>query len=1082
MKPAILGGGRLVSVTALLSVCFSGPAAVATTLVLYPSTPGYQSDGRVTGTLNGQSATFEYQYTYHPESFNQKDFKANWVRFAANGPVDVQLVVNATITSANLRTVGKDLPFNRNGSTFQFTLPGPGNYYLQLPNLNTSGKITYTVFFFFDDLATYNAYQQSFATAKNVLNNGVVSDPTQNQTSAIQNILNGRGAIYFPPGTYRTGQLNIGSNTTIYMAPGALLKGTDNYNTSRYLYTNGSSNVRIAGLGVIDVNGRTSANLATKGHGWDVESTSGVTMDDVMIRDSNSWMLHVRRCDQVNFTNIKVFSGKDGIDPDGARDMTVRRAVIQSIDDGFAVKSKFSGRSCERVSMRDCIVFSCASSLKIGTENYYGVVKDITWDGCDAVDADRGCIMYTNVDQGDAPISNITWRNIRVFTFNWSAETGGAPFQFTNSYGTSVSGLLVENVVAYPQRACTVSGPLSVTFRNVVVNGSSSIPTSGVTFAGVIWPGITSQSRPVVFIEPSTRNQNEYFNSDIATVSVQHPFGKGITVVELYADGALLGADNAAPYTFSLAGLALGERILTAKAIDVDGATNTTAPKRIRIVASPAPAVAITSGPTVSGITQTAATVTWSTNPAGNSIVDYGLTGLYGQTASDAAVVTSHSIFLTGLTPNTTYHYRVRTQAAGYDEANSGDRVFTTQAPPGSLRNPGFEDGFAQTAWIRYGVFDSSGNSGIQTGPWFNILPHGGAYFAGSASSYGTKNGGFYQRVTGFEAGKSVTFTAWVCTYNKGSADPARTNNRIGIDPAGGTDPAAAGIVWSPRVATQYAWQQVSVEATATGTSITFLLEAQQLSAVEWNLNAFDDCAVTQAGVANSLPVIVSNAISANTLIADNNTPYTVTLRAADADGAVSLVDMRLLLDTGGQYSAANGRGNLAWGLTDGDITHFGGQWTMMGDAAGGGRWAWRLSDWGSDTYISPVSAATSTSGNERTVAFTFKAKTAWAPASNQGLRGFARDSQNADTGWVQASGRYNVVKLPGDMDLDGDVDQTDFGYFQACLTGSGLEQADPNCAGAMLDGDVDVDQDDFAFFQACMSGPNAPVNPNCGR
>ena len=79
---------------------------------------------------------------------------------------------------------------------------------------------------------------------------------------------------------------------------------------------------------------------------------------------------------------------RDGIDPDGTRDMTVERTVIQSIDDAFAIKSKFSGRSCERVTMRDCIVFSCASSLKIGTENYYGVVKDILWDP----------VSYTHLD------------------------------------------------------------------------------------------------------------------------------------------------------------------------------------------------------------------------------------------------------------------------------------------------------------------------------------------------------------------------------------------------------------------------------------------------------------------------------------------------------------------------------------------------------------------------------------------------------------------------------------------------------------------------------------------------------------
>ena len=68
----------------------------------------------------------------------------------------------------------------------------------------------------------------------------------------------------------------------------------------------------------------------------------------------------------------------------------------------------------------------------------------------------------------------------------------------------------------------------------------------------------------------------------------------------------------------------------------------------------------------------------------------------------------------------------------------------------------------------------------------------------------------------------------------------------------------------------------------------------------------------------------------------------------------------------------------------------------------------------------------------------------------------------------------------PGDFDGDGDVDQSDYGQFQLCVTGSGQIQNDPNCLAARLDADVDVDQDDFGIFQACMSGPNKPANPNC--
>jgi len=71
---------------------------------------------------------------------------------------------------------------------------------------------------------------------------------------------------------------------------------------------------------------------------------------------------------------------------------------------------------------------------------------------------------------------------------------------------------------------------------------------------------------------------------------------------------------------------------------------------------------------------------------------------------------------------------------------------------------------------------------------------------------------------------------------------------------------------------------------------------------------------------------------------------------------------------------------------------------------------------------------------------------------------------------------------LPGDFDDDADVDQEDFGRFQACLTGWGIAQNDAACQRALLDVDDDVDQDDFALFQACLNGPGTPADPDCAN
>ena len=62
----------------------------------------------------------------------------------------------------------------------------------------------------------------------------------------------------------------------------------------------------------------------------------------------------------------------------------------------------------------------------------------------------------------------------------------------------------------------------------------------------------------------------------------------------------------------------------------------------------------------------------------------------------------------------------------------------------------------------------------------------------------------------------------------------------------------------------------------------------------------------------------------------------------------------------------------------------------------------------------------------------------------------------------------------PADLDDDGDVDQIDFGRFQACYSGDGQSYG-PDCPVADLSGDGDVDEEDFGVFRNCLSGQGSP-------
>lgn len=81
----------------------------------------------------------------------------------------------------------------------------------------------------------------------------------------------------------------------------------------------------------------------------------------------------------------------------------------------------------------------------------------------------------------------------------------------------------------------------------------------------------------------------------------------------------------------------------------------------------------------------------------------------------------------------------------------------------------------------------------------------------------------------------------------------------------------------------------------------------------------------------------------------------------------------------------------------------------------------------------------------------------------------------------VDGDGVADVCEwLYGDFDLDGDVDQSDFGFLQACI---GLVQGsdtDPICIGADLNHSGSVTNLDVNLFKRCLTGPNYPADPTC--
>ncbi|MBI4529243.1 MAG: matrixin family metalloprotease [Deltaproteobacteria bacterium] len=120
-------------------------------------------------------------------------------------------------------------------------------------------------------------------------------------------------------------------------------------------------------------------------------------------------------------------------------------------------------------------------------------------------------------------------------------------------------------------------------------------------------------------------------------------------------------------------------------------------------------------------VSSSGATITWTTNIASDSQVEYGTTTSYGKSTSvNSTMATSHSQPLTGLAAATLYHYRVKSRDASGYPAVSGDLTFTTlaaadtTAPTVSMTAPAPGSTISGTISVSANATDNVGVLGVQ--------------------------------------------------------------------------------------------------------------------------------------------------------------------------------------------------------------------------------------------------------------------------------------------------------------------------------------------------------------------------------
>ncbi|MEN6423840.1 MAG: CARDB domain-containing protein [Phycisphaerales bacterium] len=120
----------------------------------------------------------------------------------------------------------------------------------------------------------------------------------------------------------------------------------------------------------------------------------------------------------------------------------------------------------------------------------------------------------------------------------------------------------------------------------------------------------------------------------------------------------------------------------------------------------------ITEGPKATSVTQTTASILWTTNENSDSVVKYGTSsGVYKFTRSNQLMVTSHAVSLDELKSDTTYYYRVESTDAHGNTVQSDEHTFRTLAEQVDLPDLYIADIWLQNDLVYFRIGNSGGAS-----------------------------------------------------------------------------------------------------------------------------------------------------------------------------------------------------------------------------------------------------------------------------------------------------------------------------------------------------------------------------------
>ena len=332
--------------------------------------------------------------------------------------------------------------------------------------------------------------------------------------------------------------------------------------------------------------------------------------------------------------------------------------------------------------------------------------------------------------------SNITSSGATIYdltTANGLSTSTSFDYGLTTAYGSSITGVpstVNGNVQTSVSGSLTGLSPSTTYhYRGKAVNSMGTAygyDSTFTTYGTGQPPTVVTTAATNVALTSATLNGNENANGSTTTASFQYGLttSYGTTV-----SAGTVNGNNMTPISAGISGLSPGT-LYHFRAVGTN--VNGTVYGYDSTFTTSGAAIVITEG--ASSITQTTANLNGNVNPNGNWTqvnFQYGLTTSYGTTVSGSLINGIEFMWvwvpITGLSPSTTYHFRV-TGTTGYGTTYGLDSVFTTlptNLPPivvttgatnvtssGATLNGSIDaNGFTTTASFQYGLTTSYGST-----------------------------------------------------------------------------------------------------------------------------------------------------------------------------------------------------------------------------------------------------------------------------------------------------------------------------------------------------------------------------------